>query len=601
MIINRLKGKGCRQLAKAVVCFLIIINSLVVPVYAKESGKCGDGVSWSLDNGVLTISGKGEMNNYYDGFWAPWYEYRNEIININIKNGITRIGDAAFYDCDNVSSVSIANSVTNIGKYAFYECDNLVSVSLSNKTAYIGDHGFKNCKSLVSITLPNSLISLGYEAFFGCESLVSITVPSSVYLMRECVFAYCKGLIQANIQANIGELPDWTFYGCESLVKVTLASTIINSGDSAFNRCDDLSIVNINTSEKNRNNLTQQIKEDVKSFGSVTGTTDSNETETSWKESTSSVNQKDAVENNNVTLGASISKGNNNQLDININTTIKNSNGYEEVIKKVNEYVDTQKVYGSETSVKLIVTIAPGEKVKGDLLKQLAGKNVELTIKGNVEIIISCKELDKNRDYKDFYIDYTIEKIDKPSNAIVKALGESEAYYLEFNDSFDFKVMIKVSFGNKNALNYGSIFQKNGGKWELKQSVQIDKEGYATFYFDGISQLKFVLGLNVKDVNSSNSIIPDSLSGDYGGLTDAYGNRYTITGRESKWGITIGELTIIMIAVVVMVVAIVGGVMYMMNKRKIELQKIYEEVMSKAYDPEKHKREYKFIKRKKKD
>ena len=42
-----------------------------------------------------------------------------------IPQGITAIGDSAFYYCDSLTSVSIPNSVTSIGDYAFGDCSNL--------------------------------------------------------------------------------------------------------------------------------------------------------------------------------------------------------------------------------------------------------------------------------------------------------------------------------------------------------------------------------------------------------------------------------------------------------------------------------------------
>ena len=62
----------------------IVVNSAAATVVA--SGECGENATWVLDSdGVLTISGYGEMENYYvssvndsnegNDRFAPWYYY----------------------------------------------------------------------------------------------------------------------------------------------------------------------------------------------------------------------------------------------------------------------------------------------------------------------------------------------------------------------------------------------------------------------------------------------------------------------------------------------------------------------------------------------
>ena len=66
------------------------------------SGTCGTNVRWNLNNGILTIFGSGEMDNYrfYDNtnsLMAPWYSSSNNINKIVIENGVTSIGMYAFF------------------------------------------------------------------------------------------------------------------------------------------------------------------------------------------------------------------------------------------------------------------------------------------------------------------------------------------------------------------------------------------------------------------------------------------------------------------------------------------------------------------------
>ena len=56
-----------------------------------DNGKCGENVSWSYDNnGTLTISGEGEMEDYNEWVinspyvYTPWYEYKENITKVVI-------------------------------------------------------------------------------------------------------------------------------------------------------------------------------------------------------------------------------------------------------------------------------------------------------------------------------------------------------------------------------------------------------------------------------------------------------------------------------------------------------------------------------------
>ena len=127
---------------------IVLYSSNIVA--SGTSGEKGNNLTWILDDeGVLTISGTGAMANWnWEG--SPWYANKDKIESVVIEDGVTSIGNYAFFSCASLKNITLPNSVTSIG-----------------------DGAFLSCKSLISITLPNSVTSIGVYAFSECNSLTN--------------------------------------------------------------------------------------------------------------------------------------------------------------------------------------------------------------------------------------------------------------------------------------------------------------------------------------------------------------------------------------------------------------------------------------------
>ena len=195
--------------------YLLLITLLVsLSAYAEKSGTCGDNLQWKLtDEGVLTITGTGEMQDWNRSKPSPWHADKS-VKQVIIGNGVTTIGSSAFSDCDSLTSVTIPNSVTTIGSSAFAGCFSLTSVTIGNSVTTIGHGAFYGCSSLTSVTIGNSVTEIGYYAFSGCSSLTSVTIPNSVTTIGYYAFSGCKNVKQITVEAvTPPECSIYAFYG----------------------------------------------------------------------------------------------------------------------------------------------------------------------------------------------------------------------------------------------------------------------------------------------------------------------------------------------------------------------------------------------------
>ena len=167
-----------------------------------------------------------------------------EITDLVIPNGVTSIGNYAFYNCSSLTSVTIPNSVTSIGSKAFYgtawydnQPNGLIyagkvayeykgtmpantAIVLEEGTTEIADGAFRDCSGLTSITIPNSVTSIGSRAFYGCSGLTSVTIGNSVTSIGKYAFKGCSGLTSINIPNSVTRIGDDAFDGCSGLKKV---------------------------------------------------------------------------------------------------------------------------------------------------------------------------------------------------------------------------------------------------------------------------------------------------------------------------------------------------------------------------------------------
>ena len=209
-------------------------------------------------------------------FYDAWNAY--DLISVTIPNSVTKIGNGAFDDCDNLTSVTIGNSVTTIGKSAFDGCRGLTEVNISDLSAwckidfssydttplYYAKKLKLNGSEIKDLVIPNDITEIKNYAFYGCKSLTSVTIPNSVTEIGSSAFSYCSGLTKLILEDGTESIsglsfpssPIETLYlgrntsdtfvkGKTTLKEVAIGNSVTSIGFSAFEGCTGLTEVNI--------------------------------------------------------------------------------------------------------------------------------------------------------------------------------------------------------------------------------------------------------------------------------------------------------------------------------------------------------------------
>ena len=230
-----------------------ILNSFMT---AATSGDFGENncLHWNVSiTGKLTISGTGAMPDFDfpHGNLAPWWNYdalgvitKIGIKSVDIKDGVTNVGDYALFLLPDATQITLPDSVTRIGRYGIAMCSKLTGMSIPKGVTEIGDFGLAG-DGLTAITLPDGLQSLGRGAFDTCTSLTNTTLPAAITAVPGKCFANCTKLLNVKYAGTVTAIGERAFEGCKSLTAAPIPETVTELGASAFTGCTALTDVTL--------------------------------------------------------------------------------------------------------------------------------------------------------------------------------------------------------------------------------------------------------------------------------------------------------------------------------------------------------------------
>lgn len=264
-----------------------------------SSGKLDNGIEWEVNENTLYIIGNGEMpdfNRYDSEMLPPWQSFENDIVSVEISDGITYIGSFSFAYFENAESVLLPDSAEAIGDYAFFGCKKIYEIDLPENISSIGRCAFSNCFGISDFYVPENVNDIGKNAFLNCTALENIdvdidntyyasvdgilfnkditaliaspagkrytgyTVPDTVEKVDDMAFAYsvnltdielaksinnygiglfysCEKLVTAKLPLGIKKIPDEMFFGCSSIEEIDIPAGTASIGEGAFAEC----------------------------------------------------------------------------------------------------------------------------------------------------------------------------------------------------------------------------------------------------------------------------------------------------------------------------------------------------------------------------
>lgn len=197
----------------------------------------------------------------------------NPIVSVYIPDGVTSIGQYAFFGCDNLVNIRLPDSVTYMGDYALanrldtygYNClygpldlneyDNalylgneknpfvaLIAVkdktvpecTINENTKIVADQAFKKYSALKNLVVPGSVVFVGRQAFSEMYALESVKIGGGVKTMGLGAFASNPILENVVISDGVAEIGESAFQYSSNIKSITIPDSVKKIGKRAF-------------------------------------------------------------------------------------------------------------------------------------------------------------------------------------------------------------------------------------------------------------------------------------------------------------------------------------------------------------------------------
>lgn len=213
------------------------------------------GLTVPISQGITTIG----QQAFYNASWLGriiipgsvteigWCAFKDCqcLTELVIPDNVTRIGSQAFNGCSSLTNLSISPNVIEIGESAFDKCSGLTKLTIPERVTKIADGAFNECTNLTKVIIPPSVIEIGVGAFVLCTSLTELNIPDSLATIGMGAFAECISLTKLSIPDSVTNIDQWAFMDCSGLTEVVIGKGVTEIGKGAFNDCSGLTSLTV--------------------------------------------------------------------------------------------------------------------------------------------------------------------------------------------------------------------------------------------------------------------------------------------------------------------------------------------------------------------
>lgn len=160
--------------------------------------------------------------------------YKSCVYKVEIGEGVTSIGDYAFWSCFCLETITLPIDVATIGTCAFMLCQNLRSVTVPANVTTIHDNTFRNT-SIHCTIYPHGLRSIGKTVHMGITLMNSITIPPSVESIGFQAFSNNAAVRRLTISDGVQSIGEQAFSSCgTSCSIITVPASVTSIAATAF-------------------------------------------------------------------------------------------------------------------------------------------------------------------------------------------------------------------------------------------------------------------------------------------------------------------------------------------------------------------------------